>query len=132
MAQIARPNTAFSLDKRSRQRKPRQHAKNHLHWITTLPSLVAGSGRVDPAHIRYAEPRYAKTSTGKAEKPSDCWVVPLARSQHDAQHDANERQWWVDRGIDPLLVAALLWAHTGNDHAAEQVIRFARQIGKSS
>lgn len=112
-----------------RQRRPRIIAPKHLAFIRTLPSLVPGAGPVEAAHIRYGEHAYGKPFTGMGEKPSDCWVVPLAHDVHMDQHRHGERQWWLDQGIDPLLIAALLWAAGGNDEAGITIIRNASLIG---
>ena len=128
-SQVSRPDTAFSIDRRSRQRQPRQHAEAHLAWIRTLPSIVPGLEKVEAAHVRYQDPRYAKPSVGMAEKPDDKWVVPLAADQHRRQHSMSERSFWKERGIDPVFAAALLWVHTGNDEAAKQIIRNAKIVG---
>ena len=126
---IPRPDTAFSLDPRG-QRRPRQKAEAHLKWIRTLPSLVSGIEPVQAAHIRFSDHRYAKRQVGIGEKPDDKFVVPLAGDAHRAQHATNERQWWIDKGIDPVAVALCLWAHTGDDEAAQIIIRNAKQIGR--
>ena len=128
MYELKRPKTAFSLSGRTGQKKrPRDKRASHLKWVSTLPSLVAGTGRVDPAHIRYADPRYAKPAVGIGEKPDDQWVVPLARSQHDRQHSMNERDYWASVGIDPLHVALLLWAHSGDTEQGEMIVNQFRR-----
>jgi hypothetical protein len=44
-------------------------------------------------------------------KVSDEFTVPLCRSHHQALHrHANERAWWADMHISPLLIANRLWA----------------------
>ncbi len=124
------PDTAFSVDRRDRKsRKPRDKDAAHLAWVATLPSLVPGTGRVDPAHIRYADPRYAKRSTGKGEKPDDKWVVPLCRTEHDRQHSMREQAYWQSIGIDPCHVALLLWANSGDDEEGEHIISKFRSRG---
>lgn len=128
---VNRPSTAFSLDgRRSRERQPRVKAAGHLEWIRTLPSLVPGFGNVEAAHIRFGDPRYAKPKVGMAEKPDDKWVVPLSAEQHRAQHSMNERDYWAEAGIDPVLIALLLHAHSGNDEPARQIIAQARLISR--
>lgn len=110
-----------------RQRRPRVECARHLVFVRQLPSLVRGTGPVEAAHIRYGELRYGKDPTGMGEKPSDKWVVPLAHNVHMDQHQSGgERDWWFAQGIDPILVAALLWASTGDFEAAERVISMAR------
>jgi hypothetical protein len=125
--QIARHPEAFSLDSRTRQKQPRKHASAHLAFIRDLPCLVTGTRPVEAAHIRYADPRYFKRAVGGAEKPDDKWAVPLSPDQHRKQHSMDEHEFWQQAGIDPVFVAALLWAHSGNDEIAEQIIKQARK-----
>lgn len=133
MAQrVVRHPDAFSKDGTSKKR-PRQTAGKHLAWIRTLPCLISGrrSGGVEAAHIRYRDPVFGKPGTAHGQKPDDRWTIPLHanyhRLDHDAQHDSNEREWWVKKGIDPVAVASALWGCTGDDEMAEIVIREARQ-----
>lgn len=123
--ELIRPATAFSVT-RTKQRKPRQKDDTHLRWVRSLPSLVPGSGHVEAAHIRYADPRYFKRETGMGEKPDDRWVVPLCAEEHRRQHAMNEQDYWIAAGIDPVFVAAMLWNNTGNDEAAEQILAQAQ------
>lgn len=66
------------------------------------------------------------------EKPSDCWTVPLCPNCHtdgpDAQHKGNERAFWNHRKIDVLLVALLLYAHSGDVEAGTSIVRKHRRI----
>jgi hypothetical protein len=49
-------------------------------------------------------------------KVSDKFAVPICRLHHRELHRrGNERVWWQNQGIDPLVAAATLWART---HAA--------------
>lgn len=109
-----------------RQRHPREKAAAHLEFIRTLPSLVPGRGPVEAAHIRYPDPRYCKPATGMAEKPSDKFAVPLAAEAHRSQHSTGERAWWASKGIDPVLIAALLWLHSGDYEAGVHIVMTAR------
>ncbi len=56
--------------------------------------------------------RYGKRPTGKGEKPTDTWVLPLCPAHHrldnEAQHQSNEREWWGRQGIDPLSLCVAL------------------------
>lgn len=126
--QIARHPEAFSLDSRTRQKQPRKHASAHLAFIRDLPCLITGARPVEAAHIRFADARYFKRGVGMAEKPDDKWTVPLSPEQHRRQHAMDEKQFWDEAGIDPVFVAAMLWAHTGNDEIAEQIISQARRV----
>jgi hypothetical protein len=46
-------------------------------------------------------------------KVSDRFTVPICRLHHRELHRrGNERAWWESQGIDPVPVAAKLWAKT--------------------
>lgn len=46
-------------------------------------------------------------------KVSDRFTVPICRLHHRELHRrGNERSWWQNQGIDPLPIAATLWATT--------------------
>lgn len=108
---------------------PRRHSEAHLAFIRTLPCLATGSqasyDKIEAAHVRYPSLRHGKRETGKAEKPHDCWTVPLSARAHREQHSGDEEEFWRRRNIDPLTVAALLWLHSGNEEAARRVINYA-------
>jgi hypothetical protein len=128
VSQIVRPATAFSLDS-LRQKQPRVKDRGHLAFLRSLPCLVTGrSDGIEAAHIRFADDTYAKRGSGLQQKPHDCWAVPLSADEHRRQHSISERDYWIDTGIDPVLIAALLYCHSGDDNAARQVIRNARAI----
>lgn len=127
---IVPARTAFTLS--HGRKRPRQHQRDHLRWLRTLPCLVTGRRvAIEAAHIRYADLRFGKRETGVGEKPSDMWAVPLHAELHwagkEAQHNASEVEWWRAHGIDPVAAAAALWAASGDDEAAEVIIREARK-----
>lgn len=94
-----------------RQRQPRIEDAAWLAIVRKMPCLVCGYPRSDPAHLRSAARQYGKRQTGMAEKPDDCWVLPLCRTHHDEQHRHNELAWWASKGIpDPFAVAMSLYA----------------------
>lgn len=109
-------------------KRPREHNETHLAFIRSLPSLVRGNGPIEAAHLRYAEAAIGKPITGMAEKPHDCWTVPLCASAHREQHAGSERAFWQRQGINPLIIAALLFVHSGDEKAATTVVRNARSI----
>jgi hypothetical protein len=46
-------------------------------------------------------------------KVSDKFAVPVCRLHHRELHRrGDERAWWGTQGIDPLPIAAALWART--------------------
>ena len=56
-------------------------------------------------------------------KVSDKFAVPICRLHHRELHRrGNERVWWQNQGIDPLAIAATLWARTHAGAPAEPEI----------
>lgn len=121
--ELPKPSTAFTGSAGGRKKRPRKHDDAHLRWIRTLPSVIDGARPCEAAHVRYADPAYGKRISGTAEKPDDRWSLPLTAAQHRDQHSENEREWWAKQGIDPLDLALRLFGVSGDDEAAEQIIR---------
>lgn len=124
--QIPRDPEAFSLST-GKKKRPRKQDDAHLRWIRTLPCLVTGKRPADAAHVRYAAPSYGKREVGGGEKPDDRWAVPLHRSEHTVQHSLDEREYWESKSIDPCSVALALFGMSGDDEAAEVILREARK-----
>ena len=126
---LIRPDTAFSAP--AKQRRPRVRESEHLAFIRTLPCLVCGARNCHAAHIRTAAPRYGKRATGIAEKPDDAWVTPLCPAHHttgpEAQHASDEMGFWRKHGIDPFATSLALWRVSGDEEAAELIIRETRE-----
>lgn len=122
-----RPATAFSLSPSKGQKRPRKTDDAHLKWLRTLPCVITGMRPVEAAHVRYADPSYGKRETGKAEKPDDRWAIPLHPDKHREQHSGSEREFWKRHGIDPCRVALALHAISGDDEAAEIILKSARK-----
>jgi hypothetical protein len=109
-----------------RQRRPRIKNEAHLKFIRRLPCLICLGDGVDAAHLRMADLRADKRTCGMAEKPDDCWTLPLCRTHHDAQHKVGERKFW-DFGIfDPTFICLALWRVSGDDEAGDAIIRAAQ------
>lgn len=87
---MPRYDTAFSLAPAKGKKRPRIEDGKHLAWIRTLPCVITGAYGVEAAHIRFADFRFAKRETGKAEKPDDKWGLPLSPEMHREQHNMNE------------------------------------------
>lgn len=89
------------------QRHERVHDKAYLAHTRRQPCIVGPilggcEGRIDPAHLRFGEPKVGRLNPGMGRKSDDKWVLPLCRKHHDAQHAAgNERAWWSSVGLDP-------------------------------
>lgn len=119
---IVPPSTAFSVVK-TKQKRPRIEDAEHLKFIRSLKCCLCGKPDPDPAHIRFASAIYGKRETGKAEKSSDKWVVPLCRQHHSEQHSGDELIFWARMRIDPLGLALALYAASGDDEIAEGIIQ---------
>lgn len=108
------------------QRKPRERDAKHMACVACLPCVVCFSRPVHVAHVRMADLERGKPMTGKGEKPSDRWTVPLCPYHHvdgpDAQHKSGEREWWERQGIDAIALCELLYAATGDLEAMEQIV----------
>jgi hypothetical protein len=91
----------------------RDRDREHLKFVVAQPCLVCGRTPSDPHHIKFAEQR------AMGRKVSDRFTVPICRLHHRELHRrGNERAWWESHGIDPLPVAAKLWAKTHEFAAA--------------
>lgn len=122
--QIDRPPTAFSVAPARGKKRPRQTDDKHLAWLRTLPCVVSRKRPVEAAHIRFGDPIYGKRETGMGEKPDDRWCLPLHPDMHREQHAAgDERAWWQAKGLDPCQIALALYGVSGDDDAAETIIR---------
>jgi hypothetical protein len=85
----------------------RERDREHLRFVASQPCLVCGRTPSDAHHIKFAEQR------AMGRKVSDKFTVPVCRLHHRELHRrGNERVWWGNQGIDPLLTAAVLWAKT--------------------
>jgi hypothetical protein len=101
---------------------------SHLKFIRSLPCLVSGDNvTVEAAHVRMSDARIAKVNPGVGQKPHDFYVVPLAGIFHREQHGMNERLFWDQRMIDPVLVALALYAHSGDYVQCWKIIEAQRQ-----
>jgi len=87
--------------------------RDHLKFVASHACLICGREPADPHHMQFAQVR------ALGRKVSDEFTVPLCRSHHRELHRCgNELAWWGRFGIDPLPVAAALWAQT---HPAQSI-----------
>jgi hypothetical protein len=81
--------------------------KAHRRFVSAQACLVCGRQPSEPHHLRRAQPR------ALGRKVSDEFTVPLCRTHHREVHrGSDEAAWWSGFGIDPYLIAAVLWART--------------------
>jgi hypothetical protein len=91
----------------------RERDRDHLKFVATQGCLVCGRTPSDAHHVRFAEQR------AMGRKVSDRFTVPICRLHHRELHRrGDERAWWRSQGLDPLALAATLWART---HAVEAI-----------
>jgi hypothetical protein len=82
----------------------RIRSKEHLRFVAGQPCLICGRTPSHAHHLRHAQPR------GLSLKVSDEFTVPLCAIHHHYIHTTGkEQEWWQERNIDPLTVAAELW-----------------------
>ena len=94
------------IDKASLQlgTQRRYRDKAHLRTVSGKPCLICGQEPCHAHHLKFAQ------SHGLAQKVSDEFVVPLCALHHDELHRADaERDWWRQKGLDPLPIALELW-----------------------
>lgn len=109
------------LSKQPMEPFPKQKAKkngNYLAFIHKLPCVVSGAREVQAAHLSYANPRYGHYGRGKGSKAPDRWALPLSEAEHRRQHSMNEESYWRSVGINPHVLALVifgLWADLGDD-----------------
>lgn len=111
------------------ERTPRVKNRSHLDFIKALPCICClAGGKVvqadDPMHLSSASHEHGKPDeTGGSRKSDDRWALPGCRRHHEQQHARNEMKFWRSYGIDPHLLALVLWGLTCDDHAALQVLQ---------
>lgn len=85
----------------------------HLALVRLLPCCVC---RLKPP----VDPHHLKSGTGERGmglRSTDKWAVPLCRAHHDDVERVgakNEREWFLQFGIDPHTLARGLWASSGD------------------
>lgn len=111
-------------------KRPRKKNDRHLEYVRSLPCVCCGNNiETEAAHIRFSCIQVGKRYVGKQEKPDDCWVVPLCGLHHREQHSMGEHSFWTLKRIDPLRVAAFLFALSGDFEAGENIIRHRGKYG---
>ena len=104
-------------------KRPRVKNDRHLEFVRQLPCCVCLNPiQTEAAHIRMACMALGKRSTGKQEKPSDCWTVPLCHEHHAEQHTMSEADFWTAQGIDPFIIAMALYCVSGDFVSGESII----------
>jgi hypothetical protein len=88
--------------------KPAKKA-DYLSFLHRLPCVVTGRRPVEAAHVSFKAPQFGAYGRGKGHKVSDRWALPVCSDAHADQHKHNEEDWWLNLGINPHLVALIIW-----------------------
>jgi hypothetical protein len=90
--------------------------RDHLKFVSAQPCLACGRSPSDAHHLKFAQGR------ALGRKVSDEFTVPLCRTHHrDLHRRGDERTWWQQLNIHPLLTASALWAQTHPALAASEL-----------
>lgn len=98
---------------------PQIRCQSHLKFVRGFECCIAGreghecGGKIEAAHVRNG------TDGGMGVKPSDSYAVPLCNEHHRLQHVWGETTFWATYKIDPLKLAAELWAKSPHRHKVE-------------
>jgi DNA recombination protein Rad52 len=107
---IEKTNLPISTPRRIRD-------KEHLRYVASQPCIICGRVPGQAHHLRFAQPK------ALGRKVSDEWTVSLCSTHHSALHSVgDEKQWWREKGIDPIAHAVRLWwdtRHGGVDHLSQ-------------
>jgi hypothetical protein len=116
-----------------RQRQPRERNEAHLRFVRSLPCAVPSCRRAprsQAAHIRAGSLAHGKRHTGKGEKPSDRWTLPLCAACHAKQHSGNELAFWRSYRIEPFELATALFECSGDRDAALIILKSPQYVGR--
>lgn len=108
------------------QRRPRLKNERHLDFIRSLPCLICkDETSTEACHVRMTDPSIGKLNSGLGQKPHDYFTVPMCGKHHRRQHLQNEQNWWAAHNIDPVKVALMLFAVSGDHQEGERIVRAA-------
>jgi DNA recombination protein Rad52 len=108
---VDKSNLSISTPRRVRD-------KDHLRHVASQPCIICGRTPSHAHHLQFAQPK------AFGRKVSDEWTVPLCATHHRALHRVgDEKQWWAEKGIDPVAHAVRLWWDTRHG-----VVRYSNRI----
>lgn len=94
----------------------RERGSAHLAYVAAQRCCIPGCpARANVHHLGHVQPK------ARALKAGNQWTVPLCQAHHqgsngvhasDAAHAMPEAAWWKLRGVDPVKLAARLWAES--------------------
>ncbi len=102
---------------KGKRRPNTRRAAKHLAFIRRLSCVACGrAAPSEAAHVRRG------TDGGTALKPSDKFSVPLCTECHATQHGGELTFWTTMGSLNPLDLAASLWAVSGDVEAGERIV----------
>lgn len=126
---IARAPTAFQGPQKGTVDEPKE-SPAYLRWLRQQPCIVSGGLNVVAHHVRLERAADGGLRGGlkAGVRVSDFQCVPLRYDLHDNHPGSlhvlnNEKEWWLARSIDPLIVAAVfaaMWRHRVKAISTEQ------------
>jgi hypothetical protein len=90
----------------------RLRSRPHLAYVGSLPCCIPDceEGPVQVHHLTHVQPK------ARGLKASDVFTVPLCLRHHLGQGGVHtygrEGAWWAAHGVDPVKLAARLWAES--------------------
>lgn len=105
----------------------------HLTLLRVLPCCVSGRTPCGEAHhlrSMIGVGMSGKFTRGLGLRAEDRWSLPLAHGLHMESHRVSSRQersWFLERGIDPHLLAKALWKATGDLDRMRKVLLAHRE-----
>lgn len=93
----------------------RLRSRRHLARLRLLPCCIPGcrGWPVDAHHLTHAQPRARGLRVGDQYATPLCrWTHHSATSRAGVHASGNEAAWWRAHNLDPLPIAARLWAES--------------------
>ena len=108
------------------QRRPRQHDKKHLQFVTERPCVICATNiDVRPHHIKMPDGRILKPmSSNIGMKSDDRYTLPLCPRHHEELHATGEKKFWGCFHVDATLLALCLYSLSvrGDEQEADRLI----------
>lgn len=102
-----------------------------LHAVGTCAVTGRSSERIEVAHMRDNVHALNKTNPGMGRKPHYAWCLPMAASEHEAQHKMGApayflTRWWpvedLERGPLAACLVLMGFSALGDDEGARRWI----------
>lgn len=96
-------------------RPERLRSPLHLKRLRTLPCCIPGcrGWPFDAHHLTHVQPKARGLRSGDQYTTPLCrWTHHTAGSPAGVHATGNEAEWWRKKNIDPVALAAKLWAES--------------------